>query len=86
MAGTSVGRGASLIENTGATTCAEAGGCIGCVGCTGAVSFALINAQPPTVAANEAAVMSIFTPGPPVLGFLLGLIGGMSMFPFLLNI
>lgn len=83
MAGTSVGNGASLIESTGATACAAAGGCTAGIGL---VSFALINAQPPTVAANEAAVISIFTPGVPVLGFWLGLTGGMSIFPFGINI
>ena len=68
--GTSVGRGASSIvrmtgDFCGATTFATCG----CV--TGMVSFALSKAQPPTVAATEAAVISILTPGTPVAGRLL---------------
>jgi hypothetical protein len=74
-----VGNGGSLIE-----TVEAAAGTTACVvaadgaGCAGRVSLALMTAQPPIVAATEAAVMNIFTPGIPVVGFLLGFTGGMS--------
>jgi hypothetical protein len=40
----------------------------------GFVSLLLIKAQPPSVAATDAAVISSFTPGARVLGFLTGLL------------
>ena len=39
----------------------------------------LIKAQPPSVAASDAAVMNNFTPGALELGFLAGLAGFMSL-------
>jgi ascorbate-specific PTS system EIIC-type component UlaA len=44
----------------------------------GFVSLLLIKAQPPSVAATDAAVMSSFTPGALVLDFLTGLVGFIS--------
>jgi hypothetical protein len=69
IGGTSVGSGASLIVTAG-----TAAACSGTGAVTGLGSLALINAQPPSVAANEAAVMNILTPGALVLGFLADLV------------
>jgi hypothetical protein len=64
IGGTSVGSGASLIVTAGATACADTGTAAGCG------SVALMTAQPPNVAASDAAVMNSFTPGALVAGFL----------------
>ena len=66
--GTSVGNGASLTDNTGAGS----GRLSTTADCAGVLSFELSSAQPPTVAASDAAVISILTPGTPVAGFLAG--------------
>jgi hypothetical protein len=79
IGGTNVGSGASLIVTAGAITCAGAGGGGGATGCG---SFAPITAQPPTVAANDAAVINIFTPGALVAGFLVALVMLVLMFGF----
>ncbi len=60
--GTNVGSGARVIESAGAC----AWGAAGCgAGCT---SVALSSAQPPNVAATEAAVINTFIPGALVVG------------------
>ena len=63
--GTSVGKGARLISRVGASACDAVCGAAGnaedCA--AGCASFALSKAQPPSVAASEAAAMSVFTPG-----------------------
>lgn len=66
-----MGSGASLIDTVRGTTCsgaAEAG-----VG-AGFVALPLMTAQPPSVAANDAAVINTFTPGALVTGFLVDLV------------
>ena len=50
----------------------------GAAAVVGVVSLPLIKAQPPSVAATDAAVISSFTPGALVLGFLTGLLGFIS--------
>jgi hypothetical protein len=70
IGGTSVGSGASLIVTTGAAACTGAGVGVG----VGSRSSALITAQPPSVAASDAAVINSFTPGALVAGFLEGLV------------
>ena len=80
--GTSVGKGARLIIRVGASACGAACDAVcGAVGnvddcAAGCTSFALSNAQPPSVAASEAAAMSVFTPGVS-LDLELDLAGGM---------
>ena len=80
--GTNVGNGARLIIRIGASACDAACDAVcGAVGnvddcAAGCTSFALSNAQPPSVAASEAAAMSVFTPGVS-LDLELDLAGGM---------
>ena len=75
IGGTNVGSGASLIVTVREVACPGAGAGI----VTGFASVLLIKAQPPSVAANEAAVISILTPGALEAGFLVGLLAVMIM-------
>ena len=67
--GTSVGKGARLINRVAASACdavcdAVCGAVSNVEDCAaGCASFALSNAQPPSVAASEAAAMNVFTLG-----------------------
>jgi hypothetical protein len=78
--GTSVGKGARLINRVGASACDAVCGAVSNVDdcAAGCATFALSKAQPPSVAASEAAAMSVFTPGASLdLDFELDLAGGM---------
>lgn len=78
--GTSVGNGARLIICVGASACDAVCGTAGNVEdcAAGCASCALSKAQPPSVAASEAAAMSVFTPGASLdLDLELDLAGGM---------
>jgi hypothetical protein len=76
--GTNVGKGARLIVSVEASACgAICDASSNVEDCAaGFASFPLSKAQPPSVAASEAAAMNIFTPGVP-LDFELDLADGM---------